>query len=678
MKAPVSWLRDFVDIPADPHEVGPRLAAVGFAVDAIDGDVIDFDVTANRPDCLSIVGLAREASVAFDRPLKRHDTAALPSVTSPVKLSIGDPGCGRYALAVVDVKIGPSPDWLAARLTACGVRPINNIVDVTNYVMLEMGHPMHAFDAVKVAGSEIHVRRARATEKIVTIDGLTRTLDETMLVIADRESAIAVAGVMGGASSEVSETTTRVVLESAWFWPASVRATSKKLGLKTEASIRFERGVDVHAPVAALTRAIDLLKSIGAATAVPGSTDLYPRIAVPKHVALRRARIEGLLGQAIPEATTAHVLEKLGFGVTATADGWRVEVPSFRVDIAREADLIEEVGRHWGFDRIPSSLPPLGEPPPTPSAGQTAETRLRALARGAGLQEAVTFTFIERPAAEPFVVDGDRAVAIANPLSEKMAVLRPSLLPGLVDALVYNRRRDADTVRLFELGSVFHPRGESTRIGWVLTGQRVTHWSGNPGAIDVFDALGVAELLVHSFGVPSTDISTRRADDLPWFVRGRAAAVFLAGLDRPVGHVGQIRPQIISARGLDSGLVVGGELDLDALHAARATSGESSAGMRPIPRHPSIVRDLSILVADRLPAADVRGTIRTNAPATLVSLGEFDRYDGKGVPQGQVSLSIRLTFRHPDRTLTDDEVQSAVDGIVTALAREHQAVLRGR
>ena len=677
MKLPVSWLRDFVDVPADPHQVGTRLAAVGFAVDAIDGDVIDFDVTANRPDCLSVYGLAREASVAFDRPLKRLEAAALPAATPPVTIAIGDPGCGRYALAVIDVTVGSSPDWLAERLTACGIRPINNVVDVTNYVMLEMGHPMHAFDAVKVAGSQIHVRRARAAETLVTIDGLTRTLDDTMLVIADRERAIAVAGVMGGSSSEVSATTTRIVLESAWFRPASVRATSKKLGLKTEASIRFERGADLQAPVAALARAIDLLKSIGAATVVSGSTDLYPRVAEPKPVALRRARIEALLGQPIPDATTSHILETLGFGVAAAADGWRVEVPSFRVDIAREADLIEEVGRHWGFDRIPASLPPLHDPPPAPSASQTAEARLAALARGAGLQEAVTFTFIERPAADPFVGPDDRAVAIANPLSEKMAVLRPSLLPGLVDALIYNRRRDADTVRLFELGSVFHPHGESTRIGWVLTGQRVAHWSGTPGALDVFDALGIAELLVQSFGVPSASLSTRRADDLPWFVRGRAAAVVVAGLDRPVGHVGQIRPSIVSARGLDSGVVVGGELDLGVLLAPPAI-GERASGIRPIPRHPAIVRDLSILVADRLPAADVRGTIRANAPSTLVSLGEFDRYDGKGVPDGQVSLSIRLTFRHADRTLTDDEVQTAVDGIVAALARDHQAVLRGR
>jgi phenylalanyl-tRNA synthetase beta chain len=232
VKLPVSWLREFVDVPAAPTEVARRLAAVGFAVEDIEGETIDFEVTANRPDCLSVYGLSREAAVAFDRPLAPYAAGAeAPKGAAPVKVSIGDPGCGRYALTVLDVTVGPSPDWLAARLTAAGVRPINNVVDVTNYVMLETGHPMHAFDAAKLAGSEIHVRRARAAEKIVTLDGITRALDETMLGIADREGAIAVAGVMGGAGSEVSGDTTRIAIESAWFWPASVRTTSRKLGL---------------------------------------------------------------------------------------------------------------------------------------------------------------------------------------------------------------------------------------------------------------------------------------------------------------------------------------------------------------------------------------------------------------------------------------------------------------
>ena len=245
MKVPVSWLREFADVPADPAAVSARMASCGFAVEDVTGDVIDFEITANRPDCLSVYGLAREAAAAFDVDLKAPELVPTPDGAAAVKVSIGDPGCARYALFVADVTVGPSPEWLAARLTAAGVRPINNVVDITNYVMLELGHPMHAFDVAKLGGPEIHVRRARAGEKLKTLDGHDRTLDETMLVIADKDKAVAIAGVMGGADSEVSAGTTRIAVESAWFQPASVRATSKKVGLKTEASIRFERGADL-------------------------------------------------------------------------------------------------------------------------------------------------------------------------------------------------------------------------------------------------------------------------------------------------------------------------------------------------------------------------------------------------------------------------------------------------
>jgi phenylalanyl-tRNA synthetase beta chain len=677
VKAPVSWLREFADVPADVNEVAGRLAGCGFAVDGIEGDVVDFDVTANRPDCLSVYGLAREAAVAFGTPLKALAPAAPPAGPTPVKVSLGDPGCSRYALALLDVRVAPSPDWLATRLREAGVRPINNVVDVTNYVMLEMGHPMHAFDLAKLAGTEIHVRRARASERLTTLDGETRVLDETMLVIADRDRAVAVAGVMGGASSEVSGMTSRIALESAWFWPASVRATSRKLGLKTEASMRFERGADIAAPVAAVLRALAIFKHIGAGSAVAGIADVYPRVAVARQVALRRARVTRLLGQSIDDKDITRILEQLGFRLQPAADGWQVEVPSFRVDVAREADLIEEIGRHWGFDKIPATLPPLRQPPPVRSFGVTEDSRLRGLARGAGLQEAVTFTFIERAAAEPFAAPGDDVVAIANPLSEKFAVLRPSMLPGLVDALIYNRRRESDVVRLFELGSIFRPSGEATAIGWVLTGRRLEHWAAANEPLDFFDAKGVAELLIRAFGADAEDIRAEAADDLPWYVRGRSARLRIGDGAKPVGHVGQIRPEILAARGLDSGLVVGGELDLDELRQPRA-GDERTAAIEAVPRYPSIVRDLSIVVPERLPAAEVRGTIRSTAPPTLASVVEFDRYQGKGVPDGHVSLSMRLTFRDADRTLTDAEVQQAVDAIVRTLARSHGATLRGQ
>lgn len=663
MKLPLAWLREFVDVPPGPAEVAARLAGCGFAVDGIEGDVVDFDVTANRPDALSVYGLAREAATAFDRDLRPLDAPATGTGHAPLKVSIADAGCGRYALAVADVRVGPSPAWLAERLVAAGVRPINNIVDVTNYVLIETGQPMHAFDVARLAGPELRVRRARAAEPLVTLDGVSRTLDETMLVIADRDRAVAVAGIMGGASSEVSAGTTQVAFESAWFLPSTVRATGRKLGLKTEASARFERGADINAPVTALYRALALIARIDAGTIAGGITDVSPRPFEPRTIPVRRSRLAAVLGTAVPDVDVVRLLSRLGFRVAPEADGWRATVPSFRVDIAREIDLIEEIGRHWGLDRIPATFPALREMPRPSSPGVARGRLVRRALCGAGVQEAVTFTFIEAAAAAPYL--DDDAVAIANPLSEKFAVLRPSLVPGLYDSLTYNRNRQADDVKLFEVGSIFSTRrGERAAVGWVLAGSRGDHWSGGAGPLGFTDTKGMAELVAQALGVP---LSVAAVDDLPWAVRGECAAVFVGG--QRAGWIGRL------ATGGGDAPVYAGEVELDVLSRA-ASSGVHA--IRPLPRVPSVVRDLSIVIDERLPAAEVHGTIRSSAPATLVSVREFDRYRGKGVPEGQVSLSVRLTFRDADRTLTDSEVQQAVDAIVSALARAHGAVLRGR
>jgi phenylalanyl-tRNA synthetase beta chain len=677
VKAPLAWLREFAPVPDDAQLVAARLAACGLEIASIERDVLDVDVTANRPDCLSVYGLAREAAaacgVAFPSPQAAPGRPAPPAGDkAPLPVSINDAGCGRYALAAADVTVAPSPDWLAARLAAAGVRPINNVVDVTNYVMLELGHPMHAFDLAALAGPAIRVRRARAGEELTTLDGERRTLDETMLVIADRDRAVALAGLMGGAASEVSAGTTEVALESAWFQPASVRATSRRLGLKTEASIRFERGADLTAPVRAIERALELLAQIGAGRQRGAIVDVYPQKPATAAVPLRRERIARLLGRPVPDADVERILRRLEFEAAPAPGGWTVKPPPFRVDVAREADLIEEVGRHWGFDRLPATFPPLRVMPPEAAPGVRVERAVRRLLGGAGLHEAVTFTFIERAAAEAFA---NRAsiVEIANPLSEKFAVLRPSLLPGLLDALVYNRRRGVPDVRLFETGSAFSPAGETRRAAWIMTGRRVDHWTDTGGRVDFFDAQGVAEVLGEAAGTP---ITAEPADDRPWLVSGQAARLVVGSPAGPVvlGVVGRIRPDLAASRGLGQpDAVVGGEVDLAPLSRIGRAAPRP---VEPLPRHPAIVRDVSIFVDERLPAAAVRGTIRANAPPTLVALREFDRYQGRGVPPGRVSLSVRLTFRDRDRTLTDVEVQHAVDAIVRALVGAHGAELR--
>ena len=677
MKLPLPWLRDYVDVAASAKQVAARLSGCGFDVASIEGDVLDVDVWANRPDALSVYGLAREAAAAFDLPLKAApgEGAPVAPVGAPtIPVSIGDAGCGRYAMATADVQIGHSPPWLAERLASVGVRPINNVVDITNYVMLEMGHPMHAFDVTCLKGPEIHVRRARPGEKLTTLDSQTRQLDETMLVIADHDAAVAIAGVMGGKDSEVSARTTRIAIESAWFHPVTVRATSKRLGLKTEASARFERGADLTAPVRALQRMLALLKSSGAGQASGPVADIYPRPATGKQVPLRRDRIARLLGQIVPDADVTRILTRLAFRLTGTPEGWTVDVPPFRVDVTREADLIEEVGRHWGFDRIPATFPAVRTASPQPSPGVLRDRRVRQTLVGAGLQEAVTFTFISADAAAPFAAEGRSPLAIANPLSEKFAVLRPSLLPGLLDSLAHSRRRETETVRLFEIGATFDRSGERSAAGWILTGSRVDHWSERESPLDFFDASGLAAVLGGLFGV---SLHLRPLDGRPWLTRGRAAALVLGEGNAAdvAGWVGQIQTDLVQARGLTAAeQVFGGEIDLDALAAA---AKDRSSAIQPLPRFPSIVRDVSIVIDETLPAAEVRGTISTNAPSTLVSIREFDRYRGQGVPAGQVSLSFRLTFRDAERTLTDSEVQQAVRRIVHALEERHGAKLRG-
>lgn len=694
MRLVLSWLKEFVDVPAPAEEIAARIALRGFEVASIealaDGDaVIDFEITANRPDCLSVLGLAREVATAFDRPLILPSTdpaaavrlAAVPTGTSD-RLTVtieDDELCPRYAAVLAEVTVGPSPAWMAARLQAAGVRPISSIVDITNYVNLELGQPMHAFDLDRLAGPEIRARRATLGETITTLDDVPRKLDPDMLVIADRDRAQAVGGVMGGAASEVSASTTRVAFESAYFKPASVRRTSKRLGLKTEASSRFERGADIGGQVVALQRAIALMERIGAGRAVDAIIDVYPQPRQPRRLHLRRARLAHLFGAAVPDAEVVRILRGLGLEAVAAGDGWDVVAPTFRVDLLREADLIEEVGRHYGFDKLEPTFPPMTEPTPPPDARITRDQLARRVLTGAGFSEAVTFGFIEAKALETFIgAEALRgAVAIANPLSGKFDTMRPSLVPGLVDAVAHNRRHGRRDVRLFEIGTRFTRSGETRGVAIAWTGSGTSdHWSGGTRDVDFFDVKGVAEHVCDALGVAV------RAEPLrePFLVSGKAAAILVAsGPDAGVrvGLAGQIAPAVADARGLprQDALYVA-ELDLDALARARVAAGDAIA---PLPRHPFVVRDLSIVVADALPAEIIRGTILTaggDLPAPLVASSFFDRYQGKGVADGSVSLSIRLTFQAADRTLTDAEVQKSVDTILTALVSSHGAVQR--
>ena len=689
MRVLVSWLREFVDVPGSPEELSRAMSVRGFAVESIEplgkGDaVLDFEVTANRPDCMSVVGMAREVATALGVKLKAGPPAAVRGprtkgrAGSARRSSSGPPGidvvidnpdlCSQYVGAVADVTVGPSPDWMQARLQAAGIRPISNIVDVTNYVLLELGQPMHAFDLAKLAGAQIRVRTARAAETLRTLDGQMRDLTPDMLVIADAETAVAVAGVMGGADSEVTSGTRTIVLESAYFNPLSVRRTSKKLGLKTEASMRFERGADPELPLVAMKRAVALLETIGAGRARGKVVDRHPKKAKAAVLRLRREKIGGLLGRAIPDKDVRRILQSLGFVLQNAAGGWKVTVPLRRVDAAREVDLIEEVARHYGFDRLPTTFPALQSAARPMDPRISRARQFRSALTGAGFSEAVTFGFIADAAAAPFAADGD-VVPIANPLSETFAVLRPSALPGLVDAVAHNRRREQHDVRLFEIGARFsRSQGERRALACAWTGMAAPeHWSGSGREVDFFDIKAVVERICEVAGV-AVETTPHQAS---WLVPGRAATATAQGTT--IAVLGQLAGNITEAQGLPRDPVYVADIDLDALE--RVGAGQDLR-VEPLPRYPSVTRDISVLVDDTLASGALRDTIREAAPSTLVRVVEFDRYQGKGILPGKVSISFRLTFRSSDRTLTDAEVQEAMDHVLVALKDRHTAIQR--
>jgi phenylalanyl-tRNA synthetase beta chain len=714
MRIPLPWLRDFVDVDLDARALADLLAMRGFetaAIEAIgasapppwaagsapatDPAVIDLEITANRPDCLSILGIARETATMRSLPLRHLGSApglerkALAAGESDaISVTIEDADlCPRYAAAVAEVTIGPSPAWLAARLEAAGVRAINNIVDITNYVLMEIGQPTHAFDLERLGGQALRIRRARAGEHLTTLDGVERAIEDDMLVIADAGRPQAVAGVMGGAWSEVSAGTRRVVFESAYFEPTSVRRTSKRLGLMTEASARFERGADINATIIALERIATLLEQIGAGRVVGPIVDRYPTPRGAVRLRLRRRRLDDLLGVSVEDREVVRIFQGLGFettpaGAAGAEAGWDLTVPTFRVDVRREADLVEEIGRHYGYDRLPAVFPAPQAPPAASDPRIARDTLVRQILLAAGLSEAVTYTFIERAVQEAFALgDATEVVGIANPLSGKFDVLRRSLIPGLVEAVAHNRRHQRRDVRLFEIGARFSTAGgENRAVALAWTGAAAdAHWSRSGREVDLFDVKGTVEQIAEALGLRVRC----EAQIVAPLAAGRSASVLIAeGPQRGqiVGALGQLDPRIAAARDLpQADAVYVAELDLDALWAARVAreaAAPQAWRVEPLPRYPSVVRDLSLLVDQGLPASALHGTILANAPEELVGLEIFDRYQGKGIPEGQISLSVRLTFRSADRTLTDGDVQQAVDEVVARLRQVHNAVQR--
>jgi len=667
----------------------------------LDDHVLEVEITPNRPDCLSVFGIARELAALTGARLRPPSTALKESGERATKLArvrIEAPDlCRRFTARVISgVTVGPSPAWLRARLRAIGLRPISNVVDVTNYVLWELGQPLHAYDGETVADATIVVRRARADERFTTLDGQERTLDASMLLIADPRRAIGLAGVMGGANTEVTDRTRRVLLESAWFAPASIRRTSRTLGLRTDAAYRFERGADLEGLVTASARATALIAELAGGTIARGLVDAYPRRRKPQHVRLRMARVKRVLGIAPSPAQARKLLTGLGLPVKARGADLDVTVPSFRRDLAMEDDLVEEIIRVWGYDRIPSTLPGGAISLVThPAALRQSQTVRRALV-GAGLAEVVTYAFTDPARVELLRRSVDsKPVELMNPLAQDASLLRVNPLEGVLGAVATNVRRQQADVRVFEITKTYVPAGAepgravlrppsvkagltdrattdtgTTEPRWValaLTGSRnASSWAGASEPVDVYDAKGLAE---HTLDALSVGAATGEGGALSGFEPDCHGAL-VSESGAIVAEFGEVAAALREGFGIDAP-VFAAVVSLDAAGAAGAAPMRYQA----LPRFPAVERDLAFVIgADQtLTAAQIESALREEAGPLLRRLVLFDVFR---FPDGRRSLAWRLLFQAEDRTLTDAEVNAIQERVVRRITETFHITLR--
>ena len=683
MRVPLEWLKEYVSLSATAEEVATRLTMGGLEVEGIEesaiGPVLDVYVTPNRGDCLSMVGVAREVAALYGLSLQSPVSPKSEpggDVASQTSVTIDAPDlCPRYAARLVrGLKVGPSPDWMQARLEASGMRPISNVVDVTNYVMLELGQPLHAFDFDKLTGGRIIVRRANPGEVLQTLDGQERTLLPEMLIIADAERAVAVAGVMGGADSEVSETTTNLLLESAHFDPLAVRRASKALGLRTEASYRFERVVDPAICRRAVDRACELLAQMGQAGAVEGVVDVVAKPIAGRDITLRVSRAEMLLGMEITPDVALDCLTRLEIGAQFSPDdGDKIlaHIPPRRADLTLEEDLIEEVGRIYGYENIPESLPG-GE---TTRGGDSDEGRLLARIReiflACGLQEVVSHS-LTAPFAFATREDAAERVPVRNALSTDISALRESLIPSLLDVARRNVAHGQRSLALFEIGHVWHNRAggiypvETVSVGGLLMGAwQEAGWqsSGKGTPADFYAVRGVVETLLRGLRIENATFApVHDGNAYPALHPGRAATLTLAtGEDRP-GFVGEVHPLAQSAAELRDRAYVF-EIGLDALRHVLPADLEQGPRFASLARFPAVSRDLSPRVVEATLYADVESAIDAANVPMLESYRLVDVFRGGPVPDGMKSVTVGFTFRSPEGTLQEAQITQAMSAL---------------
>lgn len=660
-----------MELPVDMFPGTPLAKALG-----LDDVVLELEITPNRPDCLSLIGVAREIHAETGNALKLPQVNLQEGETDireMTSVTIDAPElCPRYAARVIrGVKVRQSPAWLQQRLESMGVGVINNIVDVTNFVLMEYGQPLHAFDYHKLTEHRIIVRRAAEGEQLKTLDEVTHDLTPDMLVIADAEKPVALAGIMGGYDSEITAATCDVLLESAYFNPSSIRATAKAFGMSTEASYRFERGADPGAVLPTLNRAAQLIAELAGGTICAGSVDVYPGQQPPVQLQLRPERVNFVLGTALEATDMDTILSRLGFQVKATGGKYHVTVPTFRADVTREIDLIEEIARVYGYDNIPTTLPRGDIPVPTPEPRTEVRKRIKHFLLGSGMMEAVNYSFYHPNCFDKIRLNANdplrEALQLRNPLSPEMSMLRTTLLPSLLENAQYNRNHQIDDIALFEMSTVFIDEKEPERVAGILAGEIGDGVYGNPyRSPDFFDIKGVVEGILEVCGV--ADYTLEKTEE-PTFHPGRNAAVSLA--DKQVCIFGEAHPKVLANYDLPYKAYLF-EFDLEAL----GNTAEFSKRFEPIPIYPNVQRDLAIVLDTEILSELPMKHIYAAGGKWVESVRLFDVYVGDQVPAGKKSLAYTITYYSATETLTDNAVNALHDRVVKHLHQELGAELR--
>lgn len=649
--------------------------------------VLEFELTANRADCFSVFGLVREiAAITGNKPhfpeikVNEDDNTKLNDIFS---VEIADPDlCSRFSTRMLkNVKIGPSPEWMQQRLEGAGIRSINNVVDVTNFVMIELGHPMHAYDYDKITGKKLIARRAIEGEELHTLDDTSRKAKGEMLVIADSEKAAGLAGIMGGFETEITDTTTTVVLESADFYGPCIRRTARACGLSSEASGRFERGVDSETTIKALDRAAQLLQEMGACTVCEGIVDVYPNPKQANYVTFTPEQINNHLGINIAKDVMLNIITSVGFDVTKDEnDEITVKVPSWRNDVTCMADISEEIARLHGFDKIKSTLPNGVSMQGTQSAKQTFIDKVKASLSSQGLYETISFALTNEETFNKLNIPQDsplrKAVPIMNPLSDEYPLVRTTLLSSIFDNLARNLARKNDDVALFEVGSVFFPKAlpvtelpdEVVKIAGAITGRRNAQgWNQTNDMVDFYDAKGIIEELLAILRVTRYTVET----GTHYAMHPGKTALFKKGRD-VIATVGEVHPAVLSAYGITKPVYI---FELDATIVMKYMAKDLK--YKALPKYPATSRDLAMLVDVDVNAADIEKAMTKAAGQNLTQITLFDVYTGKQVEEGKKSLAFSLTFQSNDKTLTDAEIDPAIEKIVAKLQKDFNANLRG-